>query len=344
MRRAGRSGRGRGRELTRLSPSRLSPSLVLLLLTGAIAAAVNYFVTPATADRAARTADGFGNPTIRTGAMEYPRTAIDSDSFVVRVTRPARRVVSQYWSIDEFVYSVVPAERVVAVSETAYQPTVSNVYAQVQRYRPTIATDPERVLRLEPDLLMVSNSSRADFCALVRSAQIPIYRTFTMFTTLEQLAETTRLTGYLTGEDQAAAEQIAGFWNDINRAKARRPPNARKPRVLGYGGSYGYGSETLFDDIVNTLGGINVGAEGGLKGYDQVNSEQIVRWDPEWIVAATNPGQSRQVLARLMADPGIAVTQAARNGRILVFEHHVYLPFSPFARLFVTALAEALYE
>jgi ABC-type Fe3+-hydroxamate transport system substrate-binding protein len=183
-------------------------SLLLIILVGALAAAVNRFAQLSKGDRAARPGDGYGNPLIRTGPKEYPREAIDSDSFVVRIARPARRFVSQYWSIDESVYSVVPPERVVAVSESAYEERFSNVYWQAWRYHPVIATDPERVLRLDPDLLIVSNSSRADFCAIVRTAQVPIYRALTMFTTLEQVAETIRLTGYLTGEDTAAERQI----------------------------------------------------------------------------------------------------------------------------------------
>ena len=323
--------------------TRVSPTLLLLLAAGTIAASVNRLVSPTEADRAAWAGDGFGNPSIRTDAKEYPRHAIDSDSFTVAIAKPARRIVSQYWSIDDFVYSVVPPRRVIAVSEAAYQERISNVYALVQRYRPAIATDPERVLRLDPDLLLVSNSSRADFCALVRSAKVPIYRAFTMFTTLQQVAETIRLTGYMAGEDEAAAIEIDRFWTAINRAKTRRPPNAPAPRILGFSGAYSYGNETLFHDIVRTLGGINVGAEGGLKGYDQVNSEQIVRWNPEWIVAGADKGQTRQVLERLMADPGIALTQAARNKHILVFEHHIFLPLSPYSTLLVSALAEALY-
>jgi iron complex transport system substrate-binding protein len=319
------------------------PTLVLMLVVATLAAALDRFAPLAEGERVARPGDGFGNPAIRTGSMQYPREAIDSDSFVVRVARPARRIVSQYWSIDEYVYSVVPPERVVAVSESAYQEAFSNVYEQARRYQPVIATDPERVLRLDPDLLIVSNSSRADFCAIVRSAQVPIYRAFTMFTTLDQIAETIRVTGYLTGEDAAAKSQIDLFWSEVNRAKARRPANAPRPRILGYGGMYTYGKETLFNDIVQTLGGINVGAEGGLKGYDQVSSEQIIRWNPEWIVAGAEKGKTKELLARLMADPGISLTQAARNGHILVFEQHVFLPMSPFTRLIMNTLAEALY-
>lgn len=318
-------------------------TLLLATLVGTLAAAVDRFAPLSEGTRVAQAGAGYGSPRIRTRSAAYPRESIDSDSFVVRVARPARRVVSQYWSIDEYVYSVVPADRVVAVSETAYLEAFSNVYELARKYRPAIATDPETVLRLDPDLLIVSNSSRADFCAIVRSANVPIYRAFTMFTTLEQLAETTRLTGYLTGEDEAAKKQIDLFWNDIDRAKARRPANAPHPRILGFGGTYSYGKETLFDDIVRTLGGINVGAEGGLSAYDQLNSEEIVRWNPEWIVAAAEKGKTKEVLARLMADPAISLTQAAHNGHLLVYEQHMFLPMSPFARLFVTALAEALY-
>lgn len=319
------------------------PTLLLVILVGTLAAAVNRFAPLSAGDRVARASDGYGNPAIRTGATSYPRQAIDRDSFVVRVARPARRIVSQEWSIDETVYSVVPPQRVVAVSEGAYAASYSNVYELARKYHPTIATDPEKVLWLDPDLLIVSNSSRADFCDIVRSANVPIYREFTMFTTLEQVAEAIRLTGYLTGEDEAAKRQVDLFWNEINRAKARRPPNAPHPRILGFGGTYSYGNETLFNDIVRTLGGINVGAEGGLKGYDQVNTEQIVRWNPEWIVAGAEKGKTKEVLAHLMADPGISLTQAARNGHVIVFEWHIFLASSPFARLFVAALAESLY-
>jgi iron complex transport system substrate-binding protein len=324
--------------------SRLAPSIVLAILVCTIAAAVEHFVPPDAGLRINRASAGPGSAAIRTGPPEYPRVAVDSDEFTVRIARPARRIVSQYWSIDEYVYSVAPPERVVAVSESAYLPNISNVYREVQKFRPAIATDPERVLRLEPDLLLVSNNSRADFCALVRSTHAPIYRVFTTFTTLAQVAETIRLTGYLTGEDQAAAKEVNRFWDEIERAKGRRKAGATPPRILGFSGHSSYGTETLFDDVVRTLGGVNVGAEGGLKGYDAINSEQIVRWNPEWIVAGADRGKTGQVLASLMADPAIAITPAARAGHILVFEFNVFLPTSPFTTMLVNAIAEAIYE
>lgn len=324
--------------------ARALPAAALILAAGAIASAIEHFAAPAGGLRITRAGAGYGQPEIRTQSLEYPRHAIDSDGWSVRIARPSRRVISQYWSLDEFLYSVVPPETVVGVSETAYQRRVSNVYQLAERYKPIIATDPERVLRHRPDLILASNSSRIDFCDLVRSTGVPIYRAFTMFTTLEQVAATVGLSGYITGEEAAASAELERFWFEIRRAQSRRPVNTTPPRILGMGGRYSYGDQTLFHDIVQTLGAINVGAVGGLHGYDQVNTEQIVRWNPEWIIAGADRGMAKPVLARMLEDPGISVTQAAKNGRILVLENNVFLPMSPWTTLLVSAIAEAIYE
>lgn len=316
---------------------------VFVLTAGVIAAAVDRFVSPLGGLRITREGDGNGRPEIQTGSLEYPREAMDSDLFPVRIAKPVRRIVSQHWSTDEYLYSVVPPARVVAVSESAYERSISNVYPFAERFRPVIARDPERVLRETPDLLLVSNSARIDFCDLVRTTGVPIYRAFTMFTTLEQVAKTIRLTGYLTGEDVAASKEMDRFWSEIRRAQARRPPNAPRPRILGMGGRYSYGDQTLFHDIVEALGGINVGAEGGLHGYDSVSTEQIVRWNPQWIIAGADRGKTKEVLDRMLEDPGIAITQAVKDGHIVVLENNVFLPMSPFTTMLVNAIAEAIY-
>ncbi|MGE0406832.1 MAG: ABC transporter substrate-binding protein [Candidatus Korobacteraceae bacterium] len=320
------------------------PVIVLSLSIAVAAFFVMRWAPPEPGLRLARSSSDDGNPLVRTGSKTYPRRAIDSDDAEVRMVRPAQRIVSQYWSIDEFVYAVVPPERVVAVSESAYNPQISNVLDSVNRFHPVIATDPERVLRLNSDLILVASTARADFTNLLRGAGYPIYRIYTMFTNLKQIQDHIQLVGYLTGEDERAAEELQQFQREIGQARARKPVEAASPRILGLGGRYSYGSQTLFHDIVRAVGGINVGAENGLSGYEQVSSEQILRWNPDWIVASADKDQTKQVLERLLADPSIALTSAAQKKQILVFEHRAFLPMSPYSRIFVTALSKALYE
>jgi iron complex transport system substrate-binding protein len=318
--------------------------VVLLAAAALIAATVDRLIAPSELAGITRSSSEFGSPEIRTGNAAYPRQAVDSDGFTVRISHPAQRIVSQYWSLDEFLYSVARPERVVVVSAMAYEQSFSNVLGQVRQFHPAIAADVETVLRRDPDLVLASNSSTADFCALIRSTGIPLYRAYTNFTSLQQVAETIRLTGYLTGDDAGAAQALAGFRADITRARTMRPPGSPRPRILVYEGGYCNGRGTLFDDVVKTIGGINVAAEGGLNGSDSVNTEQIIRWNPEWIVTGANRGQSESTLKRLLADPGIALTQAARHGHVLVFDNNVYQPMSPFTTQLMLRMAEAIYR
>jgi iron complex transport system substrate-binding protein len=321
----------------------IAPPVLLILLVVAIAGGVHTYASPPGGLQLPVLEREDGDARVRTGRAQYPREAVDRDEVTVSVARPAHRIVSQYWSIDEFVYSVLPAQDVVAVSESAYAEEISNVYRSVQQFKPAVATDPERVVALDPDLMLVSSNGRADYTSLARSSGVPVYRMETNFETLDQIEQNIRLVGYLTGQDESAAKEASRFHAAIEKAMSLRPPGSAKPRILGLGGRYSYGSKTLFQDIVTRLGGVNVGAENGLVGYDSVNFEQIVRWDPEWIVAGAKTGNAKQVLATLMSDPAISLTRAARNGHVVVIDNRVFLPMSPYTSIFVQAIAEAIY-
>jgi iron complex transport system substrate-binding protein len=278
------------------------------------------------------------------GGDEYPRTATDSAGYTVKVARPAHRITSHYWSVDEYVYSVAPPEDVVSVSSTAYEESTSNVYEWAAKFHPVVAENPEVVIRLDPDLVLDGGEDSADFSDILRNAGVPVFRVFTMFTTLDQVGRTILLTGYLTGHDAEANRAYWAFQEAIERAAARKPKGTRPPRILGFGGRYSYGDRTLFDDIVRAVGGVNVGAEHGLHGYDAISAEQILRWDPEWIVTGSAKGKSAEALQRLLDDPAVQLTTAARKGQILVFENHVFLPMSPFTVLLLDALSESIYS
>jgi iron complex transport system substrate-binding protein len=318
----------------------------LLALTAAVAAAglLAAAVTPAellvTPERALA---GHGSHAIRTGAHSFPREAIGADDAVARVTAPPRRIVSQSMSTDEFLYAIVPPDRVVGVSETAFHDSISNVSDVAKAHRPIVANDVERVLRSEPDLVFAPAEGRSEMPALLRAASVPVYRMPTMFETLASIEEHIRLVGYLSGEDARAEAEARRFRSVIERASARKPAGGRPPRVMGFGGLYSYGSQTLFSDILRVLGAENVAATNGFIGYDRVTDEHIVRWDPEWIIAGADRGLTEQVRQRLLAHPALGATTAARRGQIVVFEHHVFLPLSPLTARFVEALADALY-
>lgn len=278
------------------------------------------------------------------GDSRYPRRLADHEGYSLTIKRPARRIASLEWGIDDFVYTVAAPETVVAVNDSAYQRRISNVIELAERYRPVVASTAEAVLKADPDLAIAAGRRSPEFAEILAAAGIATHRTFTLYTKLEEVAKTILLTGYLTGRDEEARRAYDEFQAAVARARTRKPQDAPPPRILGFGGRYSYGDETLFNDIVRTLGGVNVGAENGLRGYDAINTEQVLRWDPEWIVAGADLGTSEQVLRRFMEDPALRATTAARKGQIVVFEHKVFLAMSPFTRLMLDALGDALYS
>jgi iron complex transport system substrate-binding protein len=322
----------------------LSPPLVRLV--GVVIAAsivVGYLTPKSLLPRPERPFAGYGNPGVRIGGFTFPREATGADDVRTRIEAVPRRLVSQSMSADEYLYSIVPPDRVVGVSESAYQERISNVYDLARRHMPVVAIDPERVLRADPDLILMPAEARSDVPGLFRAAGVPVYRIYTMFPTLASIEAHIRLVGYWTGEDARADAEARRFHAAVQRAAARRPTHRPAPRVMGFGGIYSYGSDTLFHDILRVLGAENVAATHGFIGYDRVTDEHIVRWDPEWIVAGADRGQIELVRAKLLARPAIAATTAARRGQILVFENHIFLPLSPFTSRLVEALADALY-
>ena len=122
-----------------------APVVALVTALILISVAVNQLAPASLLPPPERPFEGYGNPDVRLESSEYPRHATGADDVRVQVDRPSRRIVSQFSSTDEFVYAVIPPERIVGVSENAYQRRVSNVYALAERYQPVVASDPDRV-------------------------------------------------------------------------------------------------------------------------------------------------------------------------------------------------------
>src|SRR6204780_5933584 len=173
-----------------LQPMRtIVPPVILILLVVAIAGAVHTYASPPGGLQLPVLEPEEGDARVRIGKSPYPREAVDSDEVTGSIARPAHRIVSQYWSIDEFVYSILPPQDVVAVSQSAYAEEISNVIQNAQQFKPAVATDVERVVALDPDLMLVSREGRADYTSLARSSGGPVYPMKTNFETPDQIEQ-----------------------------------------------------------------------------------------------------------------------------------------------------------
>lgn len=276
----------------------------------------------------------------------FPRTVTDDRGRQITIAARPERIVSNSITLDGLLLAILDEDRIAAVSRYSLDRRYSDVAETAARLGLPSSESAEVALSLRPDLVFAGLHARAEWLDLVRHGNAPIYCVGDTVLTMSGLFELIRRLGYITGED-ARAEELATsielrFQRVLDRAAAAPGP---RPRVLGYDRSlaYSYGTETIFHDIVSALGATNVGAEQGLVSYERVSSEQIARWNPDWIVTGALPGDRSGDQRALWRDPAFAVTDAARNGRILVLPQHIFLSTSHRVIDLAERLAAALF-
>ena len=274
----------------------------------------------------------------------FPRTVRDYAGDSLTLSQPPSRIASQALVADHFLFAVVPPSRISAVSIVAHDPTYSFVADVVADLDVAVAGDVEAMLQRRPDLLLVSHTARADVVAVARAADIPTFRLRTVFDDFAQITAGLETVGRLTGEERAARRVIAEFRERVAAAVARRPAGAPRPRALVYSAfSSTFGSGSLFDHILTQLGAVNVAAEQGIGPHGMISGEQIAAWNPDWIIADSPAGEEAAVRRRLLAQPGVAVTNAGRTGQVLVLDHRRFITMSHHAVALTEAVAAALY-
>ena len=276
----------------------------------------------------------------------FPRSLTDKFGKLVTVPAPPRRIVSSEMTVDEILFDLIRPERIVAVSRFSFERRYSSLADRVTQLDLPSSESAEVVMSLRPDLVIAGTHVRAEWLDLLSRGGVPIYRLEHNVVKLSQIGGVIRRIANLTGSDDRGEKLVGLFQARVERARQRRPPHATShPRVLGYDRSLSlsYGINTLFHDVVTTLGGINVGAERGLDTYDRISSEQIAAWNPEWIVTGADPGRQEAVRQALLGNPGVAATSAARNGKLLILPQEVFLSMSHNVIELVEGLSAALY-
>lgn len=226
-------------------------------------------------------ARGFADSRVEGAA--FPRRLIDPAGVPRVLERPPVRIVSTYLACEENLASLVPVERVVAISVYADDPSASNCLGF---YPPRVArlrSDPEPVLSAEPDLVCISGFNELESVRLLASAGLPLLRQSRM-DSFADIAAGLRVLGAAVGEDARAGALAASVEAQLDEL-ARRLAGIRPVRVLYYDPpGFTMGSGTLVDEILTRAGGQNVAVELGIRGPGQIGVEALLALEPEAII------------------------------------------------------------
>lgn len=177
--------------------------------------------------------------------------------------------------------------------------------------------DLEAVLRLEPDLVLVSSGAdQLDRIARLRQAGLTVCDLGSQ-RGLASLLPNARLLGVLIGADERAARFVASFTTRLGNVAARLPADAPRPRALYVGvygrDLYGGGDGTSYHDLI-TAAGLRDAAEGRFSGWPKLSIEEVIAIDPDVLVLATGSATTLRAL------PGAEAIRAVVDGRLLVLD------------------------
>lgn len=273
----------------------------------------------------------------------FPRTIRDgSGSEVILETRPVR-IVSQTLGTDEILWAICPRERIIGVSKINLEPKYSLIADELKAANVTLIANAEEILQLQPDLIFTASYSRAETVASLQSSGAPVFR-FANFDSIENIQQNIRLVGQAIGEEANAEKLVAQMNAELAAVKARIPAAGAPPRILSFslsGNTAGAG--TSFDSIVRAAGAVNVAAEKGLRGFPKISPEQVVEWQPDFLLTGAEVTKVEEAKTRLLDHPVIATTNAARARRIIVLDARYLLSVSQYITRAVSDLADALY-
>jgi len=240
---------------------------------------------------------------------------------------------------------ICPEERLVGIHTVSLDPAFSNCFDLAKPLEDRAINGPEAIISLEPDLVFVASFSRAEVIdQLQAGCEAPIVR-FSDFDTLDQIRDNIRMTGYLIGEEISAAKLVSEMDARIAAATASIPENATPPRVVSFGpASYTAGDGTLFDDVLETIGAVNLAAENGVNKFGQIGTEQVAYWDPDWIICGIDPGGEESLRNWFFGNPVLQATQAGRRQQLLLVPNRLYTAASHHVATLVGLLVEEIYH
>ncbi len=256
-------------------------------------------------------------------ATQAATTIVDQAGYDVSVPASIESITSVYGVGTYFVYSLGAGNQLI----TAYYiglKSASKATATMQRWEPRLSEllsfgDPnvEDLVAGGADLVLADASQHGAVAAQLRELGVPVV--LLSAESSDALKETMQLMATVLGEDaQARADAFIESYNRVLSTVASdlaSLDDVARVRVLFLGTSVNAAaSGTMYQtELIEAAGGVSV-TKGLSGGWNEVNLEQILRWDPDVIlIAPYGPVQPSEILD----NPDWQSLQAVQSERVV---------------------------
>lgn len=271
-------------------------SLLAALMVFSLAACGNSNLSPSMPDESQ--ASGSKTPDTADASV-----MIDSAGREVELPNPVKRIVCVNVGALRYTCYMQAQDLVVGVEDYEQEATMARLYNYVNFSRfsalPVIGTngahDPEAIIQADPDVIIMTSSSKDDADALQQKTNIPVVVVPGSDAALDDGAyETLRRMGEVYGKEDRANELIS-YMDSIKadlHSRTANVPEADKPTVyvggVSFKGHHGFaGTEANYGPL-SLIHAKNLADEAGRAGAFQIDLEKVLAWDPDYIFVDFN--------------------------------------------------------
>lgn len=301
----------------------ISLLLVLAMLLSFAACAQNQTTTPP-ATTPPTSLPAASTPTMSTAAptevtepvSHYPVTVTDHAGRCVEIASEPQRLVSGYYISSSALIAMNLDSRLVGIEAKANKRAIYALSAPALMNLPSVGTakasDLEGCLALEPDLVILPLKLKDAAKAL---EEMGIAVLLVNPENQESLNDMIRLIG-VAANAEAEATALLDYLSRQEALLTQRLNGCNTPSVYLAGNSSllsTAGNAMYQSALIHLAGGQNVAAEISDTYWVDVSYEQLLTWNPEYILLASDATYS---VEDVLADPNLAGCDAVVNGKV----------------------------
>jgi iron complex transport system substrate-binding protein len=174
---------------------------------------------------------------------------------------------------------------------------------------------PESVLASRPDLVFIDPFTRAETQVLLQHVGVPVLRTGNC-SSLDDVRDNLRCIGYGMGLDAGVERLVQQMDARLEAVRAKAQDRAGWRLLSLDGALHSYGRGSLFDDLVRTVGAVNLAALHGVGPFRRLAAEEVLSWRPDAIVVGAAPEALDAELIRMRQDPALRLLPCVQAGRV----------------------------
>jgi len=261
-----------------------------------------------------------------------------------------KRIVSLSLGVDEILLDMVSADRIIAVTYLADNPTISSVSVKARAIgKRTRGNSPEAIIALKPDLVIMPDWAGMDTAKTLRDMGLTIY-IYKTPTSLKEIEKSIIDIACLVDEKATGEKMVEKMQNKLKATWAivgKLPTNKKRTIVaLSQMGAFG-AKGTTFDDLCKHANVVNGVALTGITKNESLSKEQIVAINPDVLLLpswdSTDSGKLNKYIQDVKDDPAYKDIKAIRNNRFIYVHDNYLYSISQYAVNAVDELAREVY-